>query len=70
VILEFGVKPTAKVVGKKIKELDFPKNAVVGGVIRYGLGFATMGDFEFKPDDRVVVLTKPECLSKVEAFFA
>ncbi|MBT8296905.1 MAG: Trk system potassium transporter TrkA, partial [Maribacter sp.] len=37
-ILEFEVKPTSRVTGKMIRELDFPKAATIGGVVRNGKG--------------------------------
>ncbi|MFT7269985.1 MAG: trk system potassium uptake protein TrkA, partial [Roseivirga sp.] len=29
----------------------------------------TPGDFQFQDKDRVVVLSKPECIHKVESYF-
>ena len=36
-LLEFIVKPTSKVSNKKIVDLDFPRSAIIGGVIRDGM---------------------------------
>ncbi len=68
-ILEFEVGEHAKILEKELRELDFPKTAIVGGVIRDGRGIAVRGNFEFKPYDKVVVLSKPECVRKIERFF-
>lgn len=68
-ILEFEVKEGSKITKHQLRNLEFPKNAIIGGVIRDGQGFTTAGNFRFKPKDRVVVLTKPECLQKVESYF-
>ena len=68
-ILEYEVTESSKIVEMELKDVDFPKSAIVGGVIRKGQGHTTMGGFQFKPKDRVVVLSKPECISKVESFF-
>ena len=68
-ILEFEVKPDSKITEHQLRDLQFPKNAIIGGVIRDGKGFTTSGNFRFKPKDRVVVLTKPECIQKVESYF-
>lgn len=68
-ILEFEVKPDSKILADELRNLDFPKTAVVGGVIRRGKGHTVRGTFRFEPKDRVVVLTRPECLHKVESFF-
>ncbi|MEQ8685701.1 MAG: Trk system potassium transporter TrkA [Imperialibacter sp.] len=68
-ILEFEVKPESKILADELRNLDFPKSAVVGGVIRRGRGHTVRGSFRFEPKDRVVVLIRPECLHKVESFF-
>ena len=68
-ILEYEVTETSKIAEKELKDVDFPKSAIVGGVIRKGQGHTTMGGFQFKPKDRVVVLSKPECITKVERLF-
>lgn len=68
-VLEFLVKENARVVNKEIRELHFPQSSIIGGVIRNGKGYTTMGDFKFMANDRVVVLCKPDCLHQVEEFF-
>jgi len=68
-ILEFEVKPSSKILEQELRNLDLPKTSVIGGVIRKGRGLAVRGNFKFEPKDRVVVLSKPECIHKVESFF-
>ncbi len=68
-ILEFEVKSQSKILDDELRNLDFPKTAVVGGVIRKGRGYTVRGSFKFEPKDRVVVLSRPECIHRVESFF-
>lgn len=68
-IMEFEIGANAKILKGPLRDLDFPKTAVVGGVIRDGRGIAVRGNFEFQPDDKVVVLSMPDCIRKVEGFF-
>ena len=68
-ILEFEVNFGAKITEKPIRELEFPKDAIIGGVVRNGKGYMTMGDFQLQPHDRVVVFTLPAAIHKVESFF-
>ena len=68
-ILEFIVKPTSAVTGKIIRDLDFPKAATIGGVIRNGEGLIALGDFEIKAGDRVVVCCLPQSISRIEKLF-
>ena len=68
-ILEFIVKEKSKITEKPIKDLNFPSGAIIGGVVRNGDGKITMGDFQFRPKDRAVVLCRPECIHPVEEYF-
>lgn len=68
-ILEFIVKAGSKITEKEIRDLKFPKGAIIGGVVRNGVGYTTMGDFQFRPKDRAVVLCRPDCIHSVEEFF-
>lgn len=68
-ILEFVVKPNSRVTGNVIRELDFPKTATIGGVVRDGEGIIALGGFEIKAGDRVVVCCLPESIPKIERLF-
>ncbi|OEK01558.1 Trk system potassium transport protein TrkA [Roseivirga sp. 4D4] len=68
-ILEFEVQETSKITEQELRNLEFPKSAIIGGVIRDGKGLTTPGNFKFQPKDRVVVLSKLECIKKVEDYF-
>ena len=68
-VLEFEVQENAKITKHELKDLNFPAAAVIGGVIRRGEGYVTLGNFQFKPKDRVVVLARPNCIRSVETFF-
>ncbi|APG60224.1 Trk system potassium transporter TrkA [Christiangramia salexigens] len=68
-LLEFIVKPNSQVSNKKIKDLDFPRSAIIGGIIRDGEGLIALGDFLIKPGDRIVVCCLPRSINKVEKLF-
>ncbi|NCF42851.1 MAG: Trk system potassium transporter TrkA [Bacteroidetes bacterium] len=68
-LLEFVVKPTSRICYQFIKEVDFPRAAIIGGVIRNESGITALGDFKIEPGDRVVVCCLPEAISKVERLF-
>lgn len=68
-LLEFMVNPESKATGKKIKDLDFPRAAIIGGVIRDKEGVIALGDFVIQPNDRVVVCCLPRAIKKVENLF-
>jgi len=68
-ILEFVVTPNSKVTGSAIRDLDFPEQATIGGVVRDGEGVIALGGFEIRPGDRVVVCCLPEAIPKIERLF-
>lgn len=68
-IIELSPSENSPIVGKALKDLDFPKGAVVGAVIHpEGVEIAT-GKTIMGPDDRVLVFTRPNKLANVEALF-
>ncbi|GGW23291.1 Trk system potassium transporter TrkA [Arenibacter certesii] len=68
-ILEFIVKPTSLVNGKFIRDLNFPKEATIGGVIRDNQGIIALGGFKISQGDRVVVCCLPSAIRKIEKLF-
>ncbi|RCL65803.1 MAG: Trk system potassium transporter TrkA [Cryomorphaceae bacterium] len=68
-IVEFNVSENSKVLNKKIVNLNFPREAIIGGVIRNDEGLIVLGDFEIQLGDRVLVCSSPEALNKVESLF-
>ncbi|MCK5401335.1 MAG: Trk system potassium transporter TrkA [Flavobacteriaceae bacterium] len=68
-LLEFVVKPTSKICNKIIRELDFPRSAIIGGVIRNGEGLIALGGFKIVAGDRIVVCSLPQSLKKIESLF-
>lgn len=68
-LLEFVVKPQSRITNKVLKKLDFPRAAIVGGVIRNGKGLIPLGDFKVQAGDRVVVCCLPKAISAVEKLF-
>ncbi len=68
-LLEFIVKPESQVAGKRIRDLDFPRSAIIGGIVRNGKGLIALGDFLIQAGDRVVVCCLPRSINKVEKLF-
>jgi trk system potassium uptake protein TrkA len=69
-LLEFIVKEDSNICDKRIVDLDFPKGAIIGGVIRDQEGIIAMGDFLVKKGDRVVICCIPKSIKKVEKLFS
>ncbi len=68
-ILEFQVRENSKITHKIIRELNFPRQATIGGVIRDNKGYIALGGFQIQTDDKVVVCCLTEDVKKIEKFF-
>ena len=68
-VLEFLVSADSKVVNKKIKDIKFPRSAIIGGVIRNDKGSIALGDFLIQEGDKILVCSLYETISKVEKLF-
>ncbi|PLW93409.1 MAG: Trk system potassium transporter TrkA [Marinilabiliales bacterium] len=66
---EFVVQPNAKVTRKLIKDLGFPNQATIGGIVRGEQVFIANGDFQICEGDTVLVFALPTAISKVEKYF-
>jgi len=68
-VLEFLVSADSKVVNKKIKDIKFPRSAIIGGVIRNNKGSIALGDFLIQEGDKILVCSLYETINKVEKLF-
>lgn len=70
-ILQYEITPDHAAAGVPLHRLDFPRDAVIGAVIRKGKGVETPGgQTVLKPHDQVLVFALPSGLAAVERFFA
>ena len=68
-VLEYVAAPGSDVVKHKVRDLHFPKDAIIGGVIRGDESFIIVGDSQIKPNDKVVVFALPGSVKKIVKFF-
>jgi len=68
-VFEFIAKPGAKIIQKPIKDLDFPVESKIGGIIRGNMGYIAHGYTHIQEGDKVVVFTLPSGIKKIEKFF-
>ncbi len=68
-IIEFVVHKKNQLTRKPLKDLHFPKTALVGGVIRGNESLIPNGEFQMQIDDKVIVFALPEAIPKVEQLF-
>lgn len=68
-VMEYVVKPQSKITRAPLKDVNFPDEAIIGGVIRGKNSFIAHGDTLIKPYDRVVVFALPSEIYTVGKFF-
>lgn len=68
-VLEFIAKPDSPATRGKIKHINFPRAAIIGGIVRGDRAFIAVGNTEIKAYDRVVVFALPSGISKIGRFF-
>ncbi len=68
-VMEFQVKHDAAATKGTLAEIEFPGEAIVGGVIRGKNAFIAHGDTQIKPYDRVVVFALPGVINSIGKFF-
>ncbi|MEZ4738965.1 MAG: Trk system potassium transporter TrkA [Flavobacteriales bacterium] len=68
-ILEFQVGPGAKVTKARVRDLHFPRSAIIGGYVRDGIGHPVLGNTELQAGDRVLVFCLPGAVRKTSPYF-
>ena len=68
-VIEFVVTKSNQLTKKNLRDLHFPKTALIGGIIRGEESLIPNGDFRLEVNDKVIVFALPEAISKVEQLF-
>jgi len=68
-VFEFVAQPGSRITQAPVYQLNFPEEAIIGGVIRGHLGFIVDGQTVIKPNDHVVVFALPQIASEIGKFF-
>ena len=68
-VLEYIVAPDTAITKKKLMDMNFPRNAIVGGIIRGNESFIAVGDTQIQAYDRVAVFALPDAVKEVDKFF-
>jgi trk system potassium uptake protein len=69
-VLEFVVQPNARVSSLPLKDIEFPANSIVGGIIRGNTSFIASGDSVIQAGDHVVVFALPSALGEIGKYFS
>ena len=65
-VIEFEALRTSDIVGRPLKEIKFPRQALIAAIVRDGLVIIPGGTTVIRPEDRIIIITRREAISKVE----
>ena len=68
-VLEYTVAPGSAITKGALKDLSFPKDSVIGGIIRGSESRIAIGTTMIEAYDRVVVFALPNAVKEVDKFF-
>lgn len=68
-IFEYNAQANSPITKKQVKDLNFPREAIIGGVIRNDKSFIVVGDSQIKAGDKVVIFSLPAGVRKIEKLF-
>ncbi len=68
-VLEYTAAPGSAITKAPLKEISFPKDAVIGGVIRGTEGLIAVGDTQIEAYDHVAVFALPSAVKEVDKLF-
>ena len=68
-VLEYTAAPGSRITRSILKDIEFPANAIIGGVIRGGDSFIAVGHSRIEPYDRVAVFALPDAVKDVDKMF-
>ncbi|GMR25372.1 MAG: Trk system potassium transporter TrkA [Ignavibacteria bacterium] len=68
-LFEYIAQSNSPITKKAVKDIGFPKEAIIGGVIRGEESFIAVGNSQIEPNDKVVIFSLPGGVKKIEKFF-
>ena len=68
-ILEMKVSATSKIAGKSLKKVHFPRNTLVGAIVRGDKVIIPQGDDGIRTDDSLIIFAKNEEVSRLMELF-
>ena len=68
-IVEFEAKDGSVITRNKVKDLDIPKEANIGGIVRAGEGILVNGDTQIINGDLVIIFCKSHVIRNLEKLF-
>jgi trk system potassium uptake protein TrkA len=67
--LEISVSKKSRILRKKLRDIKFPQNCLVGAVLRGDEVIVPHGETILEQNDKVVIFTLPDSVNKIEKYF-
>ncbi|MBO4566074.1 MAG: Trk system potassium transporter TrkA [Bacteroidales bacterium] len=68
-IIEYTVAPGSAITKAPLKDLNFPRNAIIAGVVRGSDSFIAVGDTRIEDYDRVAIFALSQSIKDIDKFF-
>lgn len=68
-VMEYTAAPGSQITKGALKDINFPQNAIIAGVIRGSETFIAVGDTVIEPYDRVALFAMPDSIRLIDKFF-
>ncbi len=69
-VMEALALDTSDIVKKPLKQISFPKESLVAGIIRSDQIIIPTGDSVIQPDDRIIIIARKKAIPKIEKILA
>ena len=68
-VIEIGVEPDSSIVDKQISKIKFPKEAIIGAILRKGDMLIPTDEITLEAGDSVILVALPGAIEKIEKLF-
>ena len=68
-IIEFVITKESRITSKPLRELKFPPNTIIGGIVRGEQSYIPDGDFQLANGDKVIVFAVSDSIDGLEKMF-
>jgi len=67
-VIEFLANEKSRIIGKRLRDLDFPEHSIILSIVRNDVNMLPHGNLAIEPGDLVIVITAKESIPEIERF--
>ncbi|MBN1496042.1 MAG: Trk system potassium transporter TrkA [Spirochaetes bacterium] len=67
-VIEFLADEKSSLIGRRLKDLDFPENSIILSVVRNEINMLPHGNLSIEPGDLVIIIADKSSISEIEGF--